>query len=454
MNAGTPQMSGADLTNAQLSLAANSAYRSAWFAQAGDLIVSPVVIPADLLSFIGATLDFDPSSLCLVVPEASRQSAILDDCTLLSKTVVERIKRHIRRKSAWGMYPCYSTEGVARLAAILGIPKTGDDFALQRGPDLLNRKSHFRQLATSVALPLPHGSVATDPNGLFRAVSSLRSETGRVIVKLDNGAGGVGNVILTSKKSDPLPGARDTRLISWRSFDPDALWSEMTTSSCNTIVVESYHLARSLFYLEYAIRDDASIVFINSGNIRLRKSTDRSERSLIWTGLELPSDLENEQWLTAQAHAYRFVALARDLGYRGMINIDAIFGIDGRLLFNEANGRWGGGSVLHNIAVRLLGLDYSGCNVVLSVRNVPSPSFQAAHDRLVKGGFLFDRTRKEGVIPLAADEKAGTVECVVIAPDRPTAHDKQHRLLRSQRSHLQPLSSRPRAKAALPRAPK
>ncbi|MBB4380306.1 peptide ligase PGM1-related protein [Bradyrhizobium sp. SBR1B] len=430
MNAGTPQMSGAHLTKAQLSLAANSAYRSAWFAQEGDLLVSPVEIPATLLSFIGATLNFDASSLHLIVP-TTRQPAILDDCTLLSKTIVERIERHTPQNSAWRLYPCYSTEGVARLAARLGIPKTGDDFALQRGPDLLNRKSHFRQLATSAALPLPQGSVATDPHGLSNAITSLRFETGMVIVKLDNGAGGVGNVILTSNKSDPLPGARDTRWTSWPSFDPKALWSEMTTASCKTLVVESYHLARSLFYLEYAIQDDASIVFINSGSIRLRKSTDRSERALIWTGLELPSDLKNEQWLTAQAHAYRFVAVARDLGYRGMINIDAIFAKDGRLLFNEANGRWGGGSVLHNIATRLLGFDYSGRNVILSVRDVRSASFQAALDRFVKEGLLFDRTRKEGVIPLAADEDAGTVECVVIASDRSAARDHQHKLLTS-----------------------
>ncbi|MHC2275589.1 hypothetical protein ACVME8_002200 [Bradyrhizobium diazoefficiens] len=78
MNAGTPQMSGAHLTKAQLSLAANSAFRSAWFAQEGDLIVSPVVIPADLLSFIGGTLNFHSSTLRLLVP-ASRQSTILDD---------------------------------------------------------------------------------------------------------------------------------------------------------------------------------------------------------------------------------------------------------------------------------------------------------------------------------------------------------------------------------------
>ncbi|WP_246510522.1 preATP grasp domain-containing protein [Bradyrhizobium glycinis] len=429
MNAGTAQMSGADLTPAQLSLAAHSAHRSAWFAQPGDVIVSPVVIPADVFASIGATLDFDASTVFLLVPEGDGQSPVLDDCTLLSEAVVERIKKHIRQNSNWRLYPCYFTEGVARLAAMLGIPQTGDGFALQRGPDLLNRKSHFRQLATSVALPLPNGSVTTDSNELLRAITSLRSETGRVIVKLDNGAGGVGNVILTSNESDPLPGARDTRRIPWRSFDPDALWSEMTTASCRTLVVESYHLARSLFYLEYEIEEDGSIVYINSGNIRLRKSTDRTERALIWTGLELPSNLRNEQWLAAQAHAYRFVALARDLGYRGMINIDAILAKDGRLLFNEANGRWGGGSVLHSIAVRLLGFGYSGCNVILSVRDVRSRSVQTAHDRFRKEGFLFDRTRKEGVIPLAADEEAGTVECLVIARDRPAARHLEHRLL-------------------------
>ncbi|MBP0110489.1 preATP grasp domain-containing protein [Bradyrhizobium vignae] len=430
MNAGTAQMSGVDLTRAQLSLAANSAYRSAWFAHEGDLIVSPVDIPADLLSFIGATLDFDASSLCLLVPEGGRQSPVLDDGTLLSKTVVERINRHIRQKSTWRLYPCYSTEGVARLAAMLGIPQTGGDFALQRGPDLLNRKSHFRQLATSVALPLPNGSVTADPNELSRAVTSLRAETGSVIVKLDNGAGGVGNVILTGNESDPLPGARDTRRIPWPSFDPDALWSEMTNASCKTLVVESYHRAKSLFYLEYEIENDGSIVFTNSGNIRLRKSADRSERALIWTGLEIPSDLGNEQWLIAQAHAYRFVALARNLGYRGMINIDAIFADDGRLLFNEANGRWGGGSVLHSIAVRLLGFDYSGRNVILSVRNVRSRSLQTACERFSQDGFLFDPTRKEGVIPLASDAEVGTVECLVIARNRPAARDLEQRLLR------------------------
>lgn len=429
MNAGNAQMSGADLTATQLSLGAKSAWRSTWFAQEDDLIVSPVAIPADLLHYIGATLNFDPSTVMVLMPEKTQENTVLDDVTLQSNTILERIRRHIVQSADWKLRPCYSTEGVARVAAILGIPQNGDDFALQRGPDLLNRKGHFRQLATSVGLPLPSGCVTTSSDELLRAVNSLRFETGMVIVKLDNGAGGVGNIILNGNDSVPLPGARETRRVLWPSFDPDALWSDITTPSCKTVIVESYHLARSMFYLEFEIEEKGSIAYVNSGNIRLRRSEDRSEKALIWTGLELPSDLSNEHCSTAYAHAHRFVEFARMLGYRGMINIDAIFSIDGKLLFNEANGRWGGGSVVHSIAVRLLGPDYSNSYVVSSVRDVRSRSLRTAIDYFANEGLLFDSTHKEGVIPLAADQEAGTVECLVMARDRLASRNLEHRLL-------------------------
>ncbi|WP_338834975.1 hypothetical protein [Bradyrhizobium septentrionale] len=87
-------MSGADLTAAQLSLTANPACRSAWFAQKGDLIVSPVAIPADLLSFIGAALNIDASSLSQLVPGGARKAPVLD-CTLLSEALVKRISNSI-----------------------------------------------------------------------------------------------------------------------------------------------------------------------------------------------------------------------------------------------------------------------------------------------------------------------------------------------------------------------
>ncbi|OKO81875.1 hypothetical protein [Bradyrhizobium sp. NAS96.2] len=430
MNAGTAQMSGTDLTKIQLSLAAKSALRSVWFAQEDDLIVSPVAIPTELLSLVGATLNFDASTLSVLAPESADEASILSDSNLQSDTIVERINRHIRRTTPWRISACYPSEGVARLAAALGILQNGDNFTLQRGPDLLNRKSHFRQLAASAALPVPSGCAITSPDELFRAVTLLRCETGSVIVKLDNGAGGLGNVILTGKESDPLPGARETRQVLWPSFDPNAIWTEMTTPSCRTAVVESYHLARSIFYLEFEIEANGSIAYVNSGSIRLRQSKDRSERALVWTGLELPSDLSIEQCSTARAHANRFVELARTLGYRGMINIDAIFTTDGRLLFNEANGRWGGGSVLHSIAARLLGPDYSDSYVISSVRNVRSNSLQTAVDHFANDGCLFDSTWKEGVIPLAADQEAGTVECIVIARGRLACRDLEHRLLR------------------------
>ncbi|WP_024508499.1 peptide ligase PGM1-related protein [Bradyrhizobium sp. ARR65] len=430
MNAGTPQMSGSDLTSVQVSLAAKSAWRSAWFARQGDVIVSPVAIPVDLLHYIGATLKFDPSSVLVLVPESARTSTVLSDFILEADSIVEQISRHIGQKTDWSTCPCYFTEGAARLARILGVSLAGSDFALQRGPDLLNRKSHFRQLAASAALPMPSGWVATTSDELFRAVNSLRVETGSVIVKLDNGAGGVGNVVITGMETGPVPGARETRKIDWSSFDPEALWSEMTTASCRTVVVEAYHPASSMFYLEFEIEEKGSIAYINSGNIRLRRSEDRSERALVWTGLELPADLTITDYSNAYGHAYRFVELARALGYRGLINIDAIFTPDGQLLFNEANGRWGGGSVLHSIAVRLLGPHYAHSHVISSVRDVRLSSLRSALDCLAKEGLLFDNPHGEGVIPLAVDQDAGTVECAIIARDRLTNRRLEDQLLR------------------------
>ncbi|WGR93277.1 hypothetical protein MTX20_36965 [Bradyrhizobium sp. ISRA435] len=125
MNAGTAQMSGTDLTAIQLSLAAKSAWRSVWLAQEGDLIVSPIPIPADLLSFVGSTLKFDPASLLLFVPEGAHDHPVLCDVTLQSDAVVERISHIVRQNTHWKISACYATEGVARLAAVLGIAKDG-----------------------------------------------------------------------------------------------------------------------------------------------------------------------------------------------------------------------------------------------------------------------------------------------------------------------------------------
>lgn len=77
MNAGTPQMSGAHLTKAQLSLAANSAFRSAWFAQEGDLIVSPVDRPICYPSLAERSISIHRLFACLYLRAANRQSSMI-----------------------------------------------------------------------------------------------------------------------------------------------------------------------------------------------------------------------------------------------------------------------------------------------------------------------------------------------------------------------------------------
>lgn len=94
--------------------------------------------------------------------------------------------------------PCFWTQGVAELAAVLGLaPRGGLGFAAQRGSDLLNRKTHFRQLAAGAGVPVPDGSVARTPLELTRAIERQLPRTGTAIVKQDDGAGGSGNLTLT-----------------------------------------------------------------------------------------------------------------------------------------------------------------------------------------------------------------------------------------------------------------
>jgi hypothetical protein len=125
MNAGTEQMSGAHLTDVHRSLAAKSAWRSVWFAEEGDLIISPVSIQSELLAYLGETLKFDSSTISVIVPEILQTGAILSDVDLLSNRLIETIRVQVLEPSRWIIAPCYFTEGAANLAAALGISQPG-----------------------------------------------------------------------------------------------------------------------------------------------------------------------------------------------------------------------------------------------------------------------------------------------------------------------------------------
>ncbi|MFC8917844.1 peptide ligase PGM1-related protein [Streptomyces sp. NPDC057116] len=403
-----------------------SGWRHAWFAEHGDILISPVAVDDDFLRHVGDTLGFEPSTVTVL----SRDRIVTDEL-LLSDGLLKELQELTEGGSAWRLMPCFWTRGVAELASRLGIePHGGLGFAMQHGSDLLNRKSHFRQFAAGAGVPLPDGSVARTPPELARAIERHLPRTGTVIVKQDDGAGGLGNLTLTRGEVTPLPGARETRYVG---EDIPALaaevWDALTDRLSHGLVVESYHASTHQFYLEYLIGEDGVPALLDSGDIRVRPDSDPASTELVWVGLDLPAALPPALCAQALHESHRLARLVGQLGYRGHVNIDAIATDDVGLLFNEINARWGGGLVAHDICERLIGRDYANQHVAATVRDVPPASLETVLRILDKQGLGFSRATREGVLVLACDPLLlNNTECLVIAATRDRAREIEARL--------------------------
>jgi hypothetical protein len=435
MNNATEQMLGSTLNPKQQMFAAMAALRNAWFARPGDIIVSSRPLGDDFEEHICRTLGIPAGCFEVVGPDQTTADlTTVSDDLLLSGPMVDALQSRVGRTPVdWSMMPCYQTEGVAQLGALLGLTDSvGRRFAEQRGTDLFNRKSHFRQLATAT-LPLADGSLVTTPGALAQAIHRYIGATGMVIVKRDNGAGGTGNVVVTTERKGPQPGAFETVVLDSSLPElADSLWSKLATESNNVLVVEAYYTAVHMFYIEFHIGDDGSIDLLNTGTIRLRLQDDPGVKHLFWIGLELPADLASKTRTQAVTISRRFARLAAKMGYRGHINIDAIVSADGKLIFNEANARWGGGTVLQSVAEHLLGPQYAHTHVVSSFRDVPAPNLMQALNTLQKRDLVFNAARSEGIVLLACGHPLShSIEALVMARTRPRLRELESQLLQA-----------------------
>ncbi|MFI6683218.1 peptide ligase PGM1-related protein [Streptomyces sp. NPDC050485] len=403
-----------------------SGWRHAWFAEEGDILVSPVSVDEDFLRYLGGALGFDAATVTVL-----GRDRIVTDELLLSEELLKELAELVGDGSSWQLMPCFWTEGVAELAALIGIEsRAGLDFAAQRGSDFLNRKTHFRQLAAGAGLPLPDGSVVRTPQALARAIEKHLPRTGTVIVKQDDGAGGLGNLTLTRGEATPLPGSRETRHVG---EDIPALaaevWESLTDGLSHGLVVESYHTATHQFYLEYVIGGDGVPTFLNSGRIRVRPDSDPTSTELVWIGLDIPAELPPYLSANALNLSLRLATLVAEIGYRGHINIDAIATDTGELLFNEVNARWGGGLVAHNICERLIGERYADTHVISTLRDVPPASLSDVLRVLGERDLHFSRASQEGVLVLACDPLlTNNMECLVVGASRDRVREIEAKL--------------------------
>lgn len=428
---------GSDIVKKYPNHLGRAATRAMWYAESGDIVVSPVEVDRTFAKYVTGVGGVDLDSITFTV-----RGAKLYDDVLLDESLVEFLAEHTSGDESWTLMPCNMTEGVAELARLLGIGAASDmQFAAERGADLLNRKSHFRQLAVGSGLPLAPGSVVRSPKGLLRAINNLIEITGTVVVKQDNAAGGVGNTAFTSGPMTALPGTSSTRPIPSDLPAAEALWAELIEAQDPVLVVESYHQTVNAFFLEYFIGEGGKVTLLSNPKFKRRLTETSGESSWAWIGLEIPSDAPSSTLAEAVTHAAWFASDVAAWGYRGHMNVDVMVTDDGQLMFNEINARWSGGLVLHTIGARILGRRYADTHVISSVRNIKPAPFESTLETLRTLGVEFSPEKNEGVIVVAHGPlETDNTEVLLIAESRDRIRELENLVtteLKTDQAHVQ-----------------
>ncbi len=434
MNVGTEQMLGGEFTAQQRSIATKAGWRQLWFAQRGDVIVAPSAPGSAWLQYIGSINEFDADAVSIIeIDEVDGAHEVLSEDRLLSSALLERVHSRIGDGKGWSIMAGYYSAAVVEFADLLGVePPPGAALAGERGTDLFNRKSHFRRLAAGIGLPVPAGSVALDAATLERAIRRHIGQTGTAIVKQDNNVFGLGNVAVTTRPPDlPLAGVRDVIEVGDDvSTVAESLWAAMSGRWSPDVVVESYHQAAHIMYAEYEIGPEGVPRLLNMGTLRMAADPNSDTKAQVWLGLEIPARLPPFAAATMAAESSRLATRAASLGFRGLVNIDAILTETGQVLFNEVNGRWGGNSILHTLSAHLLGASYADRACVTSRRNIAAVPLPQALEALRAHGLAWVPGGTEGVLVLAIDETfSNTMECLIAAPSWGRVHELETRLL-------------------------
>ncbi|WP_437573418.1 peptide ligase PGM1-related protein [Sorangium sp. So ce887] len=415
------------------------ANRLAWLAEDGDIILAPQPLPEAFLRYVFVLNGVDRSAVRVVVPPGSeRQSTLLTFDVLSSPAMLERLLAATRDRGDWTVLPYYYDRAIAWLVARLGLREHPSVQATMRqgGAEQLNSKVDFRRIAAGHGIPVAEGAPCSSEVELRAALDEFLRPTGAVIVKQDLNAGGLGNVVVTTEALDlDASGAAETILLGEASDQgqvAEQLWRRLTGPRNATLVVEVFYPQAPSYYTELEIFVDGSRPYLlNFGEQRLDP---------IWVGFMIPCHTLGPYHLAellSVSMKLADVACAR--GYVGKLSCDAILTRDGRILFNEINGRLGGCSHIHVLASRFFGPRYGNDHTLLTRNNVKAGPFPRVLDLLEQDGLLYSPGREQGVVVLNEDtERTGTVEYMVAAPTRTAAQELEHRALRTLERSCRP----------------
>ncbi|MFF3222374.1 peptide ligase PGM1-related protein [Nocardia suismassiliense] len=381
--------------------------RMIWCAQPGDVLVLPIQPDEGFFAYATTLAGVDASSLQIVVPPAGKSGAVLTGDRFEDEDFLAELQRIVRDRGIDRAEPFYLDGYVNRLIERLGLEKStpGFGFMNQGGNELLNSKVAFRAVATGTNLPIPAGLVTDSAEEAAEYLWELLRSGRSAIAKQDSGTSGRGNEILTATTDVNAIGALHHVVITDRAALADhvaARWSWYTSGLRRRAVFEEYEADSVPVWGEAAITEE-SVEIYGYGKIRLKPICD---------GVIIPipaPDSETEACQDFLRHLQALAETMRAMGYRGLTNVDAILTPNGRVLFNEWNGRYGGSTHLFAIGERVVGSGYLDDRCLIEQRDCAFPAFDVAWRTLKDSGLAYDPAARTGVIiPVYGTKPDGT----------------------------------------------
>jgi hypothetical protein len=382
--------------------------RMIWCMQPGDTLMLPFHPDPQFLAYARALAGMEADSPDVIVPPIGKgENDVLSRERFKDDEFIADLHRIIRERGIDAAEPFWLNDYVNQLIKRLGLDKStpGFGFMDQGGDVVVNSKVAFRALAAGTGLPIPEGVVTENPEEAVDFLWGLLGSGRSAIAKQDEASGGLGNEILTRTAHVDAIGALHHEILTDRAALADHVakrWSWYTSGQCRRVVLEEYAAGSVPIWGEAVITEE-SVRIYGYGRVRMNPICD---------GVIIPvppPDSGTAAFCGFLAHLEGCAQTMRAMGYRGVTNVDAILTPDGRVLFNEINGRYGGSTHLFAIGERVVGGDYLSDRCMVERRECGFPAFDVTGHELETSGLAFDPAKRTGVIiPVYGTRPDGT----------------------------------------------
>jgi hypothetical protein len=325
-------------------------YRSLLLAEDGDVFALGGQRIPDFEAYVRDELRLGDVTV-LTRPEGT--TGPLPDALRADPASMARLVRLARERGSLTVIPFLSTPGAWRLAEAVAEEAGVDVFVLAPPPALaarVNDKSWFSRRVTEVLGPdaIPETGWASEPFELTTALSILAKRHRRVVVKVPDSAGGVGNVVLDSAVVAALDHDRLLAHVWEQTGRAGRGWSfPLLVGAWDDPVVDSPSVQ-----LWVPPKGDGLPVVEGVFSQVLKGARGA------FVGAA-PSWLPRNWQQRLAGEAVRLALLFQELGYVGRCSFDAVVAGDGlesaAVHWVDANGRWGGVSIALTAANRLVG---------------------------------------------------------------------------------------------------